>query len=313
MSFTYVSFVVFLPIVVFLYFLLPKKAKPVLLLLASYFFYAFAEFRLVFLILFTTAFSYMMANLIEKNGSKNIRKFLFIFYIIIALGTLFVFKYLGFAINSIFSIASLLGISMDPFVINIILPVGISFYTFQTISYVADVHLGKRECERNFIIFALFVSYFPQLVAGPIEKSENLIPQFKEDHHFNSIDLRYGLQSLAIGFIKKIVVADFMAIFVNQVYGDVASASGLSLLIATFMFGIQIYCDFSGYSDIAKGVSRIMGIKLMNNFDKPYYSSSLKEFWNRWHISLNDFFTEYIYIPMGGNKKGEFRKYLNIK
>lgn len=312
MSFTSISFIVFLPVVITLYFVLPNKARPVLLLIASYFFYAFADFKLVFLILFTTAFSYMMARSIEKNKSKGTRKLLFILYLVVALGTLFVFKYLNFAVNSVISIANLLGSSLDPFFINIILPVGISFYTFQTISYVTDIYLDKKECEPNFIIFALFVSYFPQLVAGPIEKSENLIPQFKEKHHFNSMDLRYGLQKMAIGYVKKIVVADCMAIFVNNVFGDVANSSGLSLLIATFMFGIQIYCDFSGYSDIAKGVSRIMGIKLMDNFDKPYYSSSLKEFWNRWHISLNDFFTEYVYIPLGGNKKGVFRKCLNI-
>ena len=312
MSFTSLSFIVFLPLVITLYFTLPKKAKPALLLVASYFFYAFADFKLVFLILFTTVFSFFMSKAIEKERRKGVRTFFFVLYLIVALGTLFIFKYLSFAVNSVISISNLLGLSLDPFVANIILPVGISFYTFQTISYVADIYLGKKSCESNFIVFALFVSYFPQLVAGPIEKSENLIPQLKEEHRFNSMDLRYGLQSMAIGYVKKVVVADFMAIFVNTIFGDVAASSGLSLVIATFMFGIQIYCDFSGYSDIAKGVSRIMGIKLMNNFDRPYLSSSLKEFWNRWHISLNDFFTEYVYIPLGGNKKGQFKKYLNI-
>lgn len=312
MSFTSISFLIFLPLVVAIYFLLPQKARPVLLLLASYFFYAFVDFKLIFLILFTTMFSFMMAKWIEGQKSKATRKTLLIVYLIIALGTLFIFKYLNFAIGSFLSIANLFGLSLDPFVVNIILPVGISFYTFQTISYVVDIYLNKKQCEQNFIIFALFVSYFPQLVAGPIEKSENLIPQFKEEHHLNSIDLRYGFQAMTIGYVKKIVVADFMAIYVNSVFSDIPHSSGLAVLLATFMFGIQIYCDFSGYSDIAKGVSRIMGIKLMDNFDKPYYSSSIKEFWNRWHISLNDFFAEYVYIPMGGNKKGRMRKYLNI-
>lgn len=311
MSFTSLSFLVFLPLVLVLYFLLPKKAKPVLLLVASYFFYAFADYKLIFLILFSTGLSYLMARIIERKNGK-LKKALLVIYLIVALGTLFAFKYLNFAIGTGLSIAKLFGITIDPFVINIVLPVGISFYTFQTISYVVDIYMGKKECEKNFIIFALFVSYFPQLVAGPIEKSENLIPQFKEDHHFNSVDLRYGIQMMLIGYAKKIVVADFLSIYVNSVYGNVSSSSGFALLIATFMFGIQIYCDFSGYSDIAKGISRIMGIRLMDNFNKPYYSTTIKDFWNRWHISLNDFFTEYVYIPLGGNRKGKARKYLNI-
>lgn len=310
MNFISISFFIFLPIVLLLFWLVPNKYRYLVLILGSYFFYSFLNYWLILLILFTTLVSYLGARGIEKYQNK--KKLFLVLTIIACLGSLFIFKYLDFSIGLFGKFFSLVGLNLSINPLNIILPVGISFYTFQTLGYVIDVYKGKMQAERHIGYYALFVSFFPQLVAGPIEKASKLIPELKKEHHFSLDNLSYGLRYVISGFIKKVLIADFLVIYVNNIYGNLGISSGVEILLATFLFGLVIYCDFSGYSEIAVGISKWLDIDLTMNFNRPYLSSSLKEFWNRWHITLNDFFTEYIYIPLGGSQKGRFRKYLNI-
>ena len=310
MNFISISFFIFLPIVLLLFWLVPNKYRYLVLILGSYFFYSFLNYWLILLILFTTLISYLGARGIEKYQNK--KKLFLVLTIIACLGSLFVFKYLDFSIGLFGKFFSLVGLNLSINPLNIILPVGISFYTFQTLGYVIDVYKGKMKAERHIGYYALFVSFFPQLVAGPIEKASKLIPELKKEHHFSLDNLSNGLRYVVSGFIKKVLIADFLVIYVNNIYGSLAISSGIEILLATFLFGLVIYCDFSGYSEIAVGISKWLDIDLTMNFNRPYLSSSFKEFWNRWHITLNDFFTEYIYIPLGGSQKGRFRKYLNI-
>ena len=306
MNFTSLAFFIFLPIVLLLHYLLPHRFRYLVLLIASYFFYAYLNPWLLALIISTTLLTYLCALGIEK---KEKRKKLFLaLSIIFTLGMLFVFKYLDFTL----SIFVHFGLNLSFYPLNLILPVGISFYTFQTLAYVIDVYKGKTNAEHHLGYYALFISFFPQLVAGPIEKKDRLLPQLKAERRLDLDHFGEGLRLFVIGFMKKIILADFLSTYVNSIYGDLLSHSGFEILLATFLFGLVIYGDFSGYCDIASGVAKWLGVDLSKNFDRPYLSSSLKEFWNRWHITLNDFFTEYIYIPLGGNKHGKIRKYLNI-
>ena len=222
---------------------------------------------------------------------------------------LFFYKYFDFISVSIFE---LFMPKDEPILLNLLLPVGISFYTFQTLSYVIDVYRGDIKTERNFFFYALFVSFFPQLVAGPIERPGNLIPQLKNPKKFNKDDAIKGAKHMIVGFFKKICVADTIAVAVNSVYNNVESATSFGVLLATVLFAVQIYCDFSGYTDIAIGCARIMGIRLMKNFDHPYHATTIKEFWSRWHISLSSWFRDYLYIPLGGNRCSKFRHLMNV-
>ena len=240
------------------------------------------------------------------------RKLYLAITLLACLGTLFFFKYFGFLFESVKSIVELFDGEAPQLVVKLILPVGISFYTFQTLSYVCDVYRGRIKTERNFFFYALFVSFFPQLVAGPIERPENLIPQLKEEHKFNTADFTRGIKYMALGFFKKIVVADTVSVYVDAVYNNPSAADTLGVIIATGLFAVQIYCDFSGYTDIATGAARVMGIRLMKNFDHPYTATSIKEFWARWHISLSSWFRDYLYIPLGGNRRGRARTLLNV-
>ena len=312
MIFNSIEFLLFYPLVLLLYFVLPKCCKWPLLLTASYFFYMIWNPPLIFLILFTTAVSYVSAIIIEKTENKRRKKFWLAMTLITSLGVLFFFKYFNFLADSAISIWNLFGGETDFVALNLILPVGISFYTFQTLSYVIDVYRGDIKAERHFGWYALFVSFFPQLVAGPIERPDNLLPQLKESHKLEADNAFVGLQKIAIGFFKKIVVADLIAEFVNAVYNNPAESTGLGIIIASVLFSVQIYCDFSGYTDIAIGCARIMGIRLMQNFDRPYRARSIKEFWARWHISLSTWFRDYLYIPLGGNRCSKARHYFNL-
>ncbi len=312
MIFNSAEFLLFYPIVLLLYFVLPKKCKWPLLLAASYFFYMIWNPPLIFLILFTTVVSYVSAIIIEKTENKKRKKFWLAMTLITSLGVLFFFKYFNFLADSAISLWNLFGGSAKDFALELILPVGISFYTFQTLSYVIDVYRGDIRAERHFGWYALFVSFFPQLVAGPIERPDNLLPQLKEDHKLEASNAFAGLQKMAVGFFKKIVVADLMAEFVNSVYNSPETATGFGIVIATVLFAVQIYCDFSGYTDIAIGCARIMGIRLMQNFDRPYRAQSIKEFWARWHISLSSWFRDYLYIPLGGNRCSKARRSFNV-
>ncbi len=312
MIFNSAEFLVFYPLVLLLYFVLPKKLKWPMLLAASYYFYMIWNPPLIFLILFTTAVSYVSAIIIEKTENKRRKKFWLAMTLITSLGVLFFFKYFNFLAESAISVWNFFGGSADDLVLQLILPVGISFYTFQTLSYVIDVYRGDIKAEHHFGWYALFVSFFPQLVAGPIERPDNLLPQLKEDHKLEAQNAFAGIQKMAVGFFKKIVVADLIAEFVNSVYNNAESATGLGIIIASVLFSVQIYCDFSGYTDIAIGCARVMGIRLMQNFNRPYQARSIKEFWARWHISLSTWFRDYLYIPLGGNRCSKARHYFNL-
>ena len=312
MTFNSIEFLVFFPIVALLYYLLPKKCRMPLLLIASYYFYMFYQAELVVLILLSTAVSYFASIMIENTERVGVRRLWLVLGLTVSLGILFFFKYFNFLADTFVSICELLGLSVPPLVLKLVLPVGISFYTFQTLSYVIDVYRGKIKAERNFLYYALFVSFFPQLVAGPIERPENLLPQLRAEHKPEKENLIRGGQYMLLGFFKKICVADAVSVYVDAIYNSPDKATSLGIVIATVLFSVQILCDFSGYTDIATGCARIMGIRLMKNFDRPYSSASIKEFWDRWHISLSGWFRDYLYVPLGGNRRGQVRKYFNV-
>ena len=312
MLFNSFSFAIFLPIVFMLYWALPHKCRWVLMLIASYYFYMSWNIKYVFLILFTTVVSYCVARLLEKQENKKKKKWVLAGTAVLCLGVLFFFKYFDFVSESATAVLSVFTIKMNPLTLNLLLPVGISFYTFQTLSYVIDVYRGDVPSERHFGYYATFISFFPQLVAGPIERTSNLLPQLKAEHHFDYDQATYGLKLIAWGYFKKIVIADTLAQYVSKVYDTPQNFQGFALVLATVFFTIQIYCDFSGYSDIAIGTAKLLGVNLMTNFKSPYFSASVREFWSRWHISLSTWFRDYVYIPLGGNRVGKIRHSLNL-
>ena len=313
MNFNSLAFLLYLPIVVGGYWLLPHKARKVWLLAASYFFYGYWNPAFLLLILYSTAVDYLCSLGMDKyRGKPAVRKLLMLTSIMMNLGLLFFFKYFDFFGENINQLSAALGLSYRLPQLGLILPVGISFYTFQTMSYTIDVYRGDVPAEKDPLAFALFVTYFPQLVAGPIESVGNLLPQLKKEHVFSRADFTAGLRILLCGFFRKCVVADYCGIHVNAVFSDLGSANALAIALAGSLFCIQMYCDFAGYSEIATGCARMMGVRLMRNFDRPYLSQSYTEFFRRWHISLNRWFTSYVYIPLGGSRKGVFRKNLNI-
>ena len=304
------QFAVFLPIVFALYWSLPHKFRWTLILIASYWFYMSWNVKYVVLILFTTVISYISAILIERY--RKHAKPIMIMALVACLGVLFVFKYFNFVSQSVTDFLHMFAIPVHPVTLKLMLPVGISFYTFQTLGYVIDVYRGETRAEHHFGIYAAFISFFPQLVAGPIERTNNLLPQIREYHEFDYSKAVYGLKLMAWGFYKKLVIADVLAVYVDKVFNDVYSYKGFALLLTSFFFALQIYCDFSGYSDIARGCSKLFGIELMQNFRSPYFASSIREFWSRWHISLSTWFRDYVYIPLGGNRCSKFRHYMNL-
>ena len=313
MTFNSWEFLLFYPIVALLYFFLPKKLKWPMLLVASYYFYMCYQAELVFLIFGTTLISWIASNIIDRNRDKIIlKKLCLTVTLVVCLGVLFFYKYFNFLADSVFNVITFFGGTPSPVVLNLILPVGVSFYTFQTLSYVIDVYRGDIETERNFFFYALFVSFFPQLVAGPIERPGNLVPQLKVAHKPDRDNAIKGAKHMMVGFFKKVCVADVISIYVNSVYNDVQSATALGVIIATALFAVQIYCDFSGYTDIAIGCARIMGIRLMQNFNHPYTATTIKEFWSRWHISLSTWFKDYLYFPLGGSRCKKWRHLMNL-
>ncbi len=264
------------------------------------------------LILVSTLIDYIAGIKMGKTTVKAERKVYLILSLLINLGLLFTFKYFNFFSESFHQVFQYFNIMYKVPSLKVLLPVGISFYTFQTLSYTIDVYRGKREPETHLGIFALYVSFFPQLVAGPIERSTRLLPQFYEKMEFDYQRVKDGLLLMAWGFFKKVVIADRLAILVNQVYNNPTDYSGFPLILATYFFAFQIYCDFSGYSDIAIGAAQVMGYRLMLNFNRPYFSKSISEFWKRWHISLSSWFRDYLYIALGGNRVKKWRWYLNV-
>lgn len=319
MLFNSFKFLIFFPIVVFLYYIVPGKLKKTWLLLASYYFYMCWNAKYVVLILFSTVATYVSGILIErcKRTDSNIitqtrkKKLIVIICIVVNLLILCYFKYLSFFFNTISSVLGLIKIDFVAPTIDVLLPVGISFYTFQALGYIIDVYRDEIYAEKNFITYALFVSFFPQLVAGPIERSKNLIRQVSINHKFDYEMTKEGILLMIWGYFLKIVVADRIAIFVDAVYGDYEKYGGTYLIVATILFAIQIYCDFGGYSIIAMGAAKCLGIDLMSNFNAPYCATSVANFWRRWHISLTSWFKDYLYIPLGGSRKGQIRKHIN--
>ena len=312
MLFNSAGYLVFFTIVCLVYFILPKKVKRAFLLLASYFFYSCWNLKYSLLMLFSTVVTYLTAIAMDLAGEKQKKKIYLGLCFFVNLAILFVFKYYGFTVNFLNKILGLVGVSLNLPLINVLLPVGISFYTFQALGYIVDVYRGEIKAERNFINYALFVSFFPQLVAGPIERSKNLLTQIDNLGRRRYENLSKGLLYILWGFFLKLVIADRAAIFVNQVYDSYQGYSYIFLCYAALLFAVQIYCDFYSYSIIAKGSAKILGYDLMDNFKAPYLSKSITEFWRRWHISLSTWFKDYLYIPLGGNRKGAFRKHLNV-
>ncbi|MBU1238365.1 MBOAT family protein [Myxococcota bacterium] len=312
MLFHSLAFLIFFPTVVFLYFSAPQRLRWILLLGASYFFYMSWKPAYALLIFLTTVVSWGTALAMDKVKNRRRRKHLLFATLAVNLGVLFLFKYFNFFSHSLLPLGRSLNLFTSTPTLKLLLPIGISFYTFQSLSYTVDVYRQNRSPERHLGIFALYVSFFPQLVAGPIERSERLLPQFREVHHFDYQQVTDGLKLMAWGFFKKLVIADRLAVYVNMVYGDPAQFHGLPVILATYFFAFQIYCDFSAYSDIAIGAAQVMGFRLMENFRRPYFSASIGEFWRRWHISLTTWFRDYLYIPLGGNRVGAFRLYFNV-
>ena len=311
MLFNSPEYILFLPVVLLINYLLPTKIRYLWLLIASYFFYMCWNAEYALLILTSTAATYACSLLVEKTGETKKRKVFMAASLVLNLGILFYFKYTNFFVHTINSVSAALHLKLSIPKADILLPVGISFYTFQALGYTIDVYRGKVPAEKNFFRYALFVSFFPQLVAGPIERSGNLLGQLRTPHKLTWDNFRTGLLYMLWGFFMKIVMADRIAIFVDAVYGDIPGHPGFYLVIATILFAVQILCDFGGYTAIAIGSARMLGIRLMENFDAPYLSTSVALFWRRWHISLTSWFKDYLYIPLGGNRKGKARKYVN--
>lgn len=304
MLFNSIQFGIFLTIVFFLYWFIPNKYRVFVLLIANIYFYLSFNIKYLLVLFFNIVISYLCALLLDKYRNKV----LLACSIILCTSSLLICKYLNFS----FSILDDIGIKLNQSTLQILVPIGISFYTFEIISYLVDVYKNKTNCERNFIYYAVYISFFPTISSGPIERATSLIAQFKEEKTFKYEDGINSLKIIAWGLFKKIVIADNLAVYVNYVYDNLHSYSGFVLVIVAIFYTIEIYCDFSGYSDMALGVAKLLGFNITNNFRSPYFVTTIKEFWVKWHISLTNFLRDYIYIPLGGNRKGKIRKWVNI-
>lgn len=311
MLFNSLPFLIFFPVVTILYFLLPYQRRILMMLTASCFFYMFFKPVYILILFFTIIIDYYAGILIE-NASGPRRKFYLSWSIVANLAVLAIFKYYNFINGNIEGLLNNFGVDNPIPYLQILLPIGLSFHTFQAMSYTIEVYRGNQKAERKFITYALYVMYYPQLVAGPIERPQNMLPQFYEKHNFDYDRTISGLKQMLWGFFKKMVVADRLAMFADVVFNDPNHYHGMPVIWAVLFFTFQIYCDFSGYSDIALGASRIMGIELMMNFNLPYISTTIKEFWTRWHISLSTWFRDYFYISIGGNRVSKPRWYFNL-
>ena len=311
MLFNSPEFAVFFPIVTLLYFLLSHRLRLLWLLFASTLFYMAFIPKYVLILFFLILLDYAAGILIDQSNGR-VRKFFLIASLIANCGVLGFFKYANFIAQNITDVGQLFGSSLSVPVFHFILPIGLSFHTFQSMSYTIEVYLRRQPVERNLGIYALYVMFYPQLVAGPIERPQNLLHQFREQHRFDAVRVSRGLTQMLWGLFKKVVIADRLAVLVNHVYANPQHFHGWPLIIASYFFAIQIYCDFSGYSDIAIGAARVMGFKLMTNFNRPYSATNLPDFWHRWHISLSTWFRDYVYIPLGGNRDGAWLTRRNL-
>lgn len=314
MLFNSLAFLVFLPIAFGLYWIAPSKFRWIVLLLVSYYFYMAASPRYVLLLL-ATSLTVWLASLVVDRADKEdarFRKGILAVTLVLCFGILVFFKYYNFAANSIMEFLKLFSFNIEPHLLNLLMPVGISFYTFQSASYLLDVYSGKSKPQKSFARFALYVSFFPQIIAGPIGRTNELMPQLEKERKFDYDMAVEGLRMMLWGYFKKLVISDALAKYVDLIYGNVPYYFGMTFIMASVMYTFQIYCDFSGYSDIAIGTARLFNIELMQNFKSPYFSRSVREFWSRWHISLSTWFRDYVYIPLGGSRKGTFRKNVNL-
>lgn len=315
MLFNSIDFAIFLPIVFILYWFVANKnlkLQNALILVASYVFYGWWDWRFLSLLLFSTIVDYTIALQMEKRYNQNHRKLLLFLSLAVNLGLLGFFKYYNFFIDNFTTAFTFFGGTIQPNTLSIILPVGISFYTFQTLSYTIDVYRRKIEPTKDFLSFAAFVSFFPQLVAGPIERASNLLPQFHKKRLFDKDEAIIGVKQIIWGLFKKIVIADNCAQFANEIFANHTQFSSATLILGVIYFSFQIYCDFSGYSDIAIGTARLFNFKLMVNFRYPYFSRDIAEFWRRWHISLTTWFRDYVYIPLGGSRVSRSKQIRNV-
>ncbi|MGF7040888.1 alginate O-acetyltransferase complex protein AlgI [Mucilaginibacter lappiensis] len=314
MLFNSLNFAFFLPVIFILYWLLNKQSlriQNILLLVASYYFYSCWDYRFLFLLIFSTLLDYFTGIKMAEASTPRSKKGWFWLSVLVNLGFLGVFKYYNFFGQSFVDMFSHLGVHLQLSTINVILPVGISFYTFHGLSYVIDIYKDRIKPERNFIDYSLFVSFFPLLVAGPIERATHLLPQLKKKRYFDYSKAIDGLRQILWGLFKKVVIADNCAEYANLIFNHSSNYSGSSLVLGALLFAFQIYCDFSGYSDIAIGTAKLFGIDLLRNFAFPYFSRDIAEFWRRWHISLSSWFKDYLYIPLGGSKGGLWMRVRN--
>lgn len=314
MLFNSLDFAVFFPLIFILYWFVTQKSlklQNLLLLLSSFFFYACWDWRFLFLLMFSIFLDYFTGIKMQDAGSKKEKTFWFWLSVGVNLGFLGVFKYYNFFADSFADALALVGVQVNPWTLSIILPVGISFYTFHGLSYVIDIYKSRIEAEKNFVDYAVFVSFFPLLVAGPIERATHLLPQIKKQRTFDYNKAIDGMRQILWGLFKKVVIADNCAKFANEIFQNADQMSGSTLVLGAIFFTFQIYGDFSGYSDIALGTARLMGIELLRNFAFPYFSRDIAEFWRRWHISLSSWFRDYLYIPLGGSKGGTWMKVRN--
>lgn len=312
MLFQSLEFLFLLTIVLPVYYVLRRRWQNVLLLCASYFFYGWWDWRFLSLLAFSTVLDYSVGLFLARTDNPRIRKVLLFASLCGNLGLLGFFKYFGFFVNSTASFLQSLGFQPHLATLQIVLPIGISFYTFQTLAYTISVYRKEHPAMRDLLDYALYVSYFPQLVAGPIERAQRLLPQIQKVRRVGNQQITSGILLMLQGYVKKVAIADAVAPFVDKAFSQPLQHSSVQLLAALYLFAVQIYCDFSGYSDIARGVSRLFGIELMINFRQPYLAANITEFWRRWHISLSTWLRDYLYISLGGNRKGKFNTYRNL-
>ena len=306
------EFLLFLPVVLAAYYCLGRRAQNLFLVAASYFFYGWWDYRFCALLAISTIVDFLVGRFLSKTDSLKRRRWLLGISLVTNLGILGFFKYFNFFVDSAVSFLDRFGMEPNAPLLQVLLPVGISFYTFQTLSYTIDVYRKDLPASKSLIDFALYVAFFPQLVAGPIERATHLLPQFQKIRTVDWANITSGSQLIFIGFVRKLLIADVVAKPVNEIFSNPGEYSSVTLLVGLYLFCIQIYCDFAGYSDIARGCARLMGIDLMRNFEHPYFSTSITEFWRRWHISLSSWLRDYLYIPLGGNRKGTFQTYRNL-
>lgn len=311
MLFNSLAFAFFYVIVTLLYYVLPHKNRWFLLLAASCYFYMAFVPVYILILAFTIVVDYIAGIYIEKAQGKQ-RKMLLVVSLVANIGVLAVFKYYNFINDNISVLAESLDLHNHIPYLKMLLPIGLSFHTFQAMSYTIEVYRGNQKAERHFGIYSLYVMFYPQLVAGPIERPQNILPQMHVKHHFSYLNMVEGLKQMIWGFFKKLVVADRLSIYVDTVYPNPELHNGSTVVVSSIFFAIQIYCDFSGYSDIAIGCAKTMGFDFMTNFRRPYFSTSISEFWSKWHISLSTWFRDYLYIPLGGNRVATYKRYLNL-